>query len=66
MSGYVSFHLPKKYGKGTSNSELRSKWLYFMHVLERMKARHQQTRRNGLELPSNLNRCGISKLQIFQ
>ena len=38
MAECVSFHLSKKYGRGTSDSELCSKWRYFVHVLERMKA----------------------------
>ena len=41
MAGYVTFDLLKKYREGTSNSELHSKWRYFMHVLEKMKAEEQ-------------------------
>ena len=49
MSGYVAFHLSKKYRKGTTDPELRSKWKYFMHVLGRMKAEEQLPCEDSIE-----------------
>lgn len=49
MSGYVAFHLSKKYGKATANSELRSKWRYFTHVLGRMKTEEQLPCEDSIE-----------------
>ena len=38
MSGYVAVKLLKKYRKGSGHSKMKSKWKYFVKILEEMKS----------------------------